>query len=165
MKPVTSRTLAALLAAAGLFGASMNAQAATTTSDFTVTINLTSACQISAPPANITLNYTAFGPATNEDSAFAVRCTNSLPYTLSLGNSAAYAGTLVGVNYELSLLSGLSGSTEVASATTTTSSSITAGPAAADYRVRASIAGGQAGTCGSGTCTATSASHTLTISY
>lgn len=165
MQRTLSRILVGLLASAGLIGASVNAQAATATGNFNVTINLTSACQISTPPGNITLNYTAFGPAADEYSPFAVHCTDGLPYTLSLGNSAAYAGTLVGVNYELSLLSGLSGTTEVASGTTATSSPITAGATAADYRVRASIAGGQGGSCGTGTCSATSANHTLTISY
>jgi hypothetical protein len=167
MKTTLSRTLAGLMTLAGLLGTSLQAQAATASANFTVTVNLTAACQISTPPSsNISLNYTAFQTsAATQESAFGVACTQGLPYTLSLGNAAAYTGSLVGLTYNLSLLSGASGTTEVASATTTTSAQQTAGAGENTFRVKATVAADQAGTCGTSTCSATSAQHTLTVSY
>ncbi len=155
MKSSLSRILVGLLAAAGLVGASVNAQAATTTSNFTVTVNLTAACQITFPTANVALNYTAFSAtAVTGESPFTVQCSQGLPYTPSL---SATTGTLVGVNYTLDLLSGPSGSTAAAQTT--------AGATAETFRVRASAAAGQAGTCSTGTCSGTSTPYTLTVTY
>ncbi len=157
MKRTLSRTLVGLLAAAGLVGASVNAQAATTTSNFTVTVNLTAACKITTPPADVTLAYTAFSAsAVTAESTFAVQCSQGLSYTPSL---AVTSGTLVGVNYTLDLLSGSSG--------TTAAAATTAGTTAETFRVRASAAADQAGVCGTSPaiCSATSAAQTLTITY
>ena len=51
MKASLSRTLVGLLAAAGLIGASVNAQAATATGNFNVNITLTSKCEINSTAA------------------------------------------------------------------------------------------------------------------
>lgn len=51
MKTSISRTLVGLLAAAGLVGASVNAQAATATGNFNVNITLTSKCEINSTAA------------------------------------------------------------------------------------------------------------------
>lgn len=158
MKASLSRILVGLLATAGLVGASVNAQAAgTASSNFTVTMNLTAACQITFPnnDTNVVLSYTAFSSsAVTGEKPFTVQCSQGLPYTPSL---AVTTGTLVGVDYTLDLLSGSSG--------TTAAGATTAGATAETFRVRASAAAGQAGTCSTGTCSATSAPYTLTVTY
>ena len=92
MKTSISRTLVGLLAAAGLVGASVNAQAATATGNFNVNITLTSKCEINSTAAatgavisDIALAYTSFQTtAATGSTNFNVRCTTSLPYALAL---------------------------------------------------------------------------------
>lgn len=116
------------------------------TATFPVTISTTSSCSISTPPGNVTFNYSSFqaGPA-SASTSFAATCTASLPYTMALD---ATGGTLLGLNYALSL----------------SASSATGTGVAQPYTVNGSIAAGQAGTCSGATCSAT-APRTLTISY
>ena len=136
--------------------ASVPAQAATATGNFNVTINLTSACQISTAPSTLTLAYTSFGAApTPVTTPFAVQCTNTLPYTLSIGTATA---TMAGVNLDYSLV--IRNAADSADIT----GSQTAGAAATNYVIKASMAGAQQGTCATATCNAT-ASRTLTITY
>lgn len=91
MKASLSRILVGLLATAGLIGASVNAQAATTTSNFNVTINLAAKCDLTSTPQDLVLNYTAFQTtAATATTSFGVRCTEGLQYTLSMGAAAAY---------------------------------------------------------------------------
>lgn len=83
MKTSISRTLVGLLAAAGLVGASVNAQAATATGNFNVNITLTSKCEINSTAAatgavisDIALAYTSFQTtAATGSTNFNVRCT------------------------------------------------------------------------------------------
>lgn len=97
MKASLSRILVGLLATAGLIGASVNAQAATATGNFNVSITLTSKCEINSTAAStgavvsdIALAYTSFQTtAATGSTSFNVRCTNSLPYTLALGVQTA----------------------------------------------------------------------------
>ena len=85
MKTSISRTLVGLLAAAGLVGASVNAQAATATGNFNVNITLTSKCEINSTAAatgavisDIALAYTSFQTtAATGSTNFNVRCTTS----------------------------------------------------------------------------------------
>lgn len=92
MKSSLSRILVGLLAAAGLVGASVNAQAATATGNFNVNVTLTSKCEINGTAAatgavitDIALAYTSFQTsAATGSTSFNVCCTNSLPYTLAL---------------------------------------------------------------------------------
>lgn len=74
MKTSISRTLVGLLAAAGLVGASVNAQAATATGNFNVNITLTSKCEINSTAAatgavisDIALAYGNADGVTNAD--------------------------------------------------------------------------------------------------
>lgn len=136
--------------------ATLPVHAATVTGNFDVTINLTSACRISTAPGNLTLNYTSFGAApTPVTTPFAVQCTNTLPYTMSIGAATA---TMAGVNLDYALAIRNAGDTlDVAG-------SQTAGAAATNYLIKASMAGGQQGTCALATCNAT-ATRTLTITY
>lgn len=136
--------------------ATLPAHAATATSNFDVTINLTSACRITTAPGNLTLNYTSFGAApTPATTPFAVQCTNTLPYTMDIGTATS---TMAGVNLDYTLAIRNAGDTA------DISGQQTAGAAATNYLIKASMAGGQQGTCATATCNAT-ATRTLTITY
>jgi spore coat protein U-like protein len=114
---------------------------------FPVSINNQPVCLLSTPPGTIAFNYTSFQPvAATASTAYAVRCTIGEPYTMALD---ATAGSLLTLNYTLAL-SNPAGQTG------------TGFPQ--NFTINGSIAGGQSGTCGSGTCTSTQA-RTLTISY
>lgn len=159
MKPSLSRILVGLLAAAGLVGASVNAQAATATGNFNVNIALTSKCEINGTAAatgavitDIALAYTSFQTsAATGSTSFNVRCTNSLPYTLSLDNTTVTDQALnLAYTLSLSSASGTGNGTNQA------------------YTVDASMAANQAGTCATTTCTnaaSTNKQRTLTITY
>lgn len=128
------------------------AHASTVTGNFNVTVNLTSACEITAGPSDVAFTYTSFqtGDATSTGGAFSVRCTNTLPYTLSLDSTT---GTVIGLNYSLSL---------------SASSGTGAGLSAANYTVSGTMHSGQSGNCATsptvGTC-AGSQARVLTITY
>jgi spore coat protein U-like protein len=117
------------------------------TGTFAVSVITTNSCQLYSPPGNITLNYTSFqvSPAT-ATTTFGVRCTDALPYTMSLD---AASGTIVGLPYTLGL--------SAASGTGT-------GNLVQTYTITGTIAGGQAGTCSTGTCSG-SQTRTLTVTY
>jgi len=116
------------------------------TSPFTVSVITTNSCQLYTPPGNINLAYTSFqASAATANTSFGVRCTTALPYTMVLD---ATAGTIVGLNYTLAL-----------SQTSATGNGITQ-----NYTVNGSIAGGQAGTCATASCSG-SQTRTLTVTY
>ncbi len=145
---VTALGLASLLTAPS--------QAATATGTFDVTINLTSACRISTAPGNLTLAYTSFGAApTPVTTGFAVQCTNTLPYSMDIGAASA---TMAGVNLTYDLVVRNAGDSADVTGPQT------AGAAPTSYLIKASMAGGQQGTCATSNCSAT-ATRTLTITY
>ena len=159
MKSSLSRILVGLLAAAGLVGASVNAQAATATGNFNVNVTLTSKCEINGTAAatgavitDIALAYTSFQTsAATGSTSFNVRCTNSLPYTLAL-DSTSVTDAALNLDYTLTL-----------SATSNTGNG-----ANQAYTVAASMAAGQAGTCATATCDNSASANrqrTLTITY
>lgn len=112
---------------------------------FTVQIITSNYCQISVPPGNLDFTYTSFQvAASNANTAYGVRCT-LIPYTMSLD---ATSGTLLGLNYTLSL----------------PSPSATGTGFTQTFAINGSIAGSQAGTCATGTCFG-SQTRTLTITY
>jgi hypothetical protein len=115
-------------------------------STFSVSVITIAACTLISPPGSVNLAYTSFqpGPAA-ASTAFGVTCTTATPYTMSLD---ATSGTLLGLSYSLSLSQ--SGGTGTGGTQT--------------YSVNGSIAGGQAGTCSSASCSA-SQTRTLTITY
>jgi len=117
------------------------------TATFGVSVVTTNSCQISVPPGDVSFNYTSFqpGPALGS-TAYGVRCTTALPYTMALD---ATSGTLLGLAYTLSLAPASSGTGTGATQT---------------YSVNGSIAGGQAGTCATGVCSG-SQTRTLTLSW
>lgn len=170
--------LPALLALAAIVSAP--AHALTASGAFDVTVNLYPKCEFVTAPSALSLHYVSFQTTdSTNDMAFTLRCTNTLPYTLSIGGTAGASGTLAGLNYTLA--------TRNAGGAATTG---TGSGAAQSWSVRGTIAGGQGGTCAqdnSGTagtqvasttgantgsavgtaCTASSAvgAHTLTITY
>lgn len=151
------KKLLSLLALAFASVATLPVQAAgTATGGFDVTVNLISACQITTSPSTITLAYTSFGAApTPVTTGFAVQCTNTLPYSMDIGTATS---TMAGVNLDYTLAIRNAGDT------LDVTTPQTAGAAPTSYLIKASMAGGQQGTCATGTCSAT-ATRTLTITY
>jgi spore coat protein U-like protein len=123
------------------------AHAATANQNFNVTVNLTSVCAITAGPADVAFTYTSFqgSAAVATGGGFSVRCTNTLPYTLSLD---ATSGTVSGLNYTLALSAASGAGTG----------------AAQSYTVNGGMVANQSGDCAAATC-AGSAVRTLTITY
>ncbi len=116
-----------------------------TTGAFGVSILTPATCALTTPPGTITFTYTAFGGAIAPSTTFRVTCTSTLPYTMALD---ATSGTALGLNYTLALSAG---------------SSVGTG-AAQTHSINGAMAGGQAGTCATGTCNATQV-RSLTITY
>jgi len=148
MEMIMNKRLALAVALASMFAAIPAANAAgTATGNFNVTVNLTSKCEVVSAPTDVAFTYTSFqaGAATATGGAFTVRCTNTLPYTMSLD---AASGTVSGLNYTLSL----------------SAASGTGNGAGQNYSVNGSMVSGQAGTCALGSCSGTDA-RVLTVTY
>lgn len=111
-----------------------------------LTIGVGNQCVFRTQPAGITLNYTSFSAtAQTATTSFAMRCTNTLPYTLAISPAS---NTLLGLNYTVAL--------DVSSSTGTGSNQT--------RTITATIPAGQSGTCATASCTASQV-HTVTISY
>ncbi|HUI99848.1 MAG TPA: spore coat protein U domain-containing protein [Usitatibacter sp.] len=110
-----------------------------------VTIVTPASCRLTTAPGSIVFNYVAFGPTVNASTSYGVTCTTYLPYSMALD---ATAGTLLGLNYTIAL------GTPAATGTGVEQT----------FSINGSIAAGQGGTCGSGTCSA-SQGRTLTLTY
>lgn len=142
-----------LIALMGLVGAGTGiANAGTATGNFNVNITLTSVCQLTGP-ADIAFTYTSFQAAasTGTGGAFSVQCTNSLPYTIALDQTAV-TDAAVNLAYTLGL----------------SAAAGTGNGAAQAFSVTGSMAAAQAGTCATGTCTNAASANktrTLTITY
>jgi len=148
MEMIMNKRLALAVALASMFAAIPAANAAgTATGNFNVTVNLTSKCEVVSAPTDVAFTYTSFqaAAATATGGAFTVRCTNTLPYTMSLDASS---GTVSGLNYTLSL----------------SAASGTGNGAGQNYSVNGSMVSGQAGTCALGSCSGTDA-RVLTVTY
>lgn len=143
MKRFTQLAICCLIAIA----ATAPAHALTATSNFNVTANLTSKCEITVAPAPVVFTYTSFETAAVAavGGGFTMRCTNLLPYTLSV----PAGGTLIGLAYTLG---------------TSAAGGTGAGLTTASHSITGSMAANQSGDCAAGSCTAT-ATHTLTITY
>jgi spore coat protein U-like protein len=117
------------------------------TGTLSVSVITTNSCEFTSGPGSMTFSYTSFQPgAATASTAFSVRCTTALPYTMALD---APGGTLLGLVYSLAL----------------SASSGTGTGVIQNYSISGSIAAGQAGTCGSlGSCSG-SQTRTLTITY
>jgi len=117
----------------------------TATGSFPVSIATPAVCNLTTAPTDIVFSYTGFGAAANASTTFGVTCTSYLAYTMALD---ATSGTLLGLGYTLAL----------------SASSGTGSGVAQSYSITGTIAAGQSGTCGSGSCSASQA-RTLTITY
>lgn len=138
------------VAAAAIFIATVpGAEAASTSSGFNVTVNLTGLCQIQSI-SDVAFNYTSFQGTSSSSTggAVSVRCTNNLGYTLALD---ATSGSVIGLNYSLAL-SGTSG---------------TGSGAAQAFTINGTMAASQSGNCSTagGACSGTDNTRTLTVTY
>lgn len=144
---------ASTIAAAALIAATAPAQAAIVSSNFNVDITLTSACSVSTP-VNLAFTYTALQVApSTATSPFNVICATGLPYTVTLTGTNV-TDDAVGLAYSLALTAPVGGGTGTGLAQA--------------YSVGGSIAGGQAGTCITASCTnalATNNLKTVTVTY
>jgi spore coat protein U-like protein len=114
--------------------------------NFPVNIATPWLCRLNSPPGDVAFGiYVAFGGALTASTSFGLTCTQYMPYTMSLD---AAGGTITGLDYTLSL--------------STTASTGTG--AQQNHSINGSMAAGQSGTCGIGTCPG-SQLHTLTITY
>ncbi len=112
---------------------------------FAVSIFTPSVCNITSAPGNIVFAYTAFGGAQAVSTTFGATCTSLLPYTMALD---ATSGVVSGLQYLLAL-----------SAASSTGSGFEQ-----THSINGTMPAGQAGTCATGSCSATNI-HTLTITY
>lgn len=123
------------------------------TDPFVVTVTLTSACKLTSAPADFSIAYTSLQTgAVSATTDFAVQCTTSLPYTMTLSGDA----DALGLTIPLSIRN--------TGDTAAITGSQTATGAAVSYKIRADISGGQAGTCATATCS-TTVSRNLVITY
>jgi Spore Coat Protein U domain len=115
------------------------------TGTFPVTIVTPTTCAITGSPGNISLSYTAFqAAAASGTTTFGITCGATVTYSMAVSPAS---GALVGVNYALSL---------PASATGT--------GAQQTHTITGTAPANQAGTCATGTCSATQVT-TLTITF
>jgi spore coat protein U-like protein len=117
----------------------------TDTGTFGVSITTPATCNLTNAPGNVVFNYITFGSAVNASTTYGVTCSNTLAYTMALD---ATSGTIIGLNYTLAL--------SAASGTGT--------GAEQSYTINGSMAAAQAGTCATGSCSASQA-RTLTVTY
>ena len=152
------KLISTLVAASIVALATLPAQAATATANFNVTANLTSVCSVTAAPTDLIFTYTSFqaAAATGAGGAFSVKCTTSLPFSMSINTVAS--NTVIGLTYTLGLATGAAPGTPITTSTGT--------GAAASYVVTGSMAAGQSGICATagGACSGTNI-HQLTVTY
>lgn len=124
-----------------------NPQANTGNVSFPVAISTPATCALTQPPGVLNFGiYRSLSPSpVNGSSQFGVTCTAYLPYTMTVSPGG---GTVVGLTYSLSIATPSSTGTGVLQ----------------NFTVDGTIPAGQAGVCGTGTCTGQNV-HTLTISY
>ena len=169
---VTGWLAKAALAALG--GAALGAQAAEATGTFSVNVTLTPKCEVVSGTTgtttipNLTLGYTSFqAAATTGNTTFYVRCTKSMPYSMSLGadNQVSFKDSATNLNVVLALSgSGTHSSTATASLSGLAGDGSTTGQ---QYWVHGSVAAGQDGTVPTANANLVSGNNprTLTITY
>lgn len=153
------KKIALVAAMAAALVSSFSAHAASVNGGFNVEITLTSACEITTAPGQITIGYTSFqGTNATGNTTFGVRCTTALPYTISLGSASGTdnagfgpqtAGANTSLNYSLAVDGG--GRTGT-------------GLTAITHTITGTVASGQSGSCVTATCTDTLA-KTVYINY
>lgn len=165
----------AALVAGALAGTAAQAQTKTATGTFSVQVTLTPKCEVVSGTTgtttipNLALGYTSFqAAATTASTTFYVRCTKSLPYSMSLGTQptdVSFKDSSTNLDVVLALSnSSTHSATAAASLGTLAGDGATTGQ---QYWVHGTVAAGQ-----DGTVTAPNASNivgnnarTLTITY
>lgn len=127
---------------------------------FNVVINLAATCQIRTPSiADLTLAYTSFQTAaTTATTNFNLRCTQSLPYTISLQSASATAGAGFGAQ-----TAGTNTALPYTLAINNNSGTGT-GLTEINHIITGTIAGGLSGTCATANCSDTIA-RTVFVNY
>jgi spore coat protein U-like protein len=114
---------------------------------FTTNASILSRCYFSNAPTPLNMTYLSFAAAPSTGSnSFSLNCTLATTYTMAL---SASTGVLLGLRYNLALSSASSVGTGFQQ----------------NFSVQGSIPAGQAGSCSGGSCNATSAPITITITY
>lgn len=147
----------------------MSSAMAQLTQNFNVVINLTSKCEFTTAPTDLTMSYTSFQTnAATGTMQFGVRCTAGLPYSIGLNNTTSVNDSSLLLNYTLNL----SNSAAYAAGTNGTLTGLSGATlgAAQTYYVHGTIAANQVGNCTAvgGACTnaaATNRGRTMTITY
>lgn len=104
-------------------------------------------CAFMSLPATMAFTYTAFSAsAVSQSSTFNLRCNTGVTWAVAISPASA---ALVGLNYNMTIPSGASGTGNGANQAVT---------------VQATFPANQAGTCSAASCSGTQA-HTLTITY
>ena len=121
---------------------------------FPVSIIAPATCNFTTPPSSLVFNYLSFSPTpVLANTTFGVRCSTSLPYTMTLDTTT---GAVAGLNYSLALnVAGTGGVNPLASTGTGVPQT---------FFVNGSIAASQAGICAAANCSGIQV-HTMTITY
>ena len=132
-----------------IFGQFPDSDAGTLTAvaPITYSVGVNNQCVFNSSPTAMLFNYSAFSPAAQSSvSTFNLRCSNALPWTVTVSPASA---AVIGLNYSIAV-----------------SPSATTIGTGADQPVTltGNMAAGQAGNCALGTCTGTQI-HTVTITY
>ena len=172
---IYSKILALFIAIASLLAIAPSALALTATGGFDVTVNLYPKCEVTVPGSPLSLSYVSFQTSASTNTTdFSIKCTNTLPYALSLTGSSPTGGTLVGLAYTLSLPSSSgtgNGTAQTVSVLGTVganqSGSCSTGQTSTSGTQVASTTGANTGSALGTPCTATSANgdHVLTVTY
>lgn len=164
MKKLLSIAALSMLSLSSLLTAPAQA-AGTATGSFNVAVTLNSKCELTTAPTALSFTYTSFQIAdVTNNTSIALRCTNSLPYTLALSGTdlvsatGVTANTATGLNYTLALSATANDIATVGTVSSTGTGSTQ------NFFVNGSMAFGQAGTCATGSCNSTQA-RTLTVAY
>lgn len=169
---VANRLAKAAIVALG--GLCLGAHAAEATGTFSVNVTLTPKCEVVSGTTgtttipNLALGYTSFqAAATTGSTTFYVRCTKSMPYSMSLGadTQASFKDSTTNLDVVLALSgSSTHSSTAAASLNGLTGDGSTTGQ---QYWVHGSVAAGQDGTVTAANFNAVTGSNarTLTITY
>jgi hypothetical protein len=152
--------------------ASLPAHALTATGAFDVQVNLYPKCEVTIAASPLVLNYVSFQTSASTNTmAAGIKCTNTLPYSLSIAGTSGASGTLVGLPYTLAVPAG--GTGNGASQSINVTGTIAANEGGNCSQANAGTAGTQTAavtgtSTGLGTaCQGTSAAgaHILTVTY
>ena len=159
------KLLGSMVAAAAVLAALIPAaHAATSATNFTMTMNVTAACTVSqTTAASIAYTDGAAPVVTPTVGVVNVKCTTGFPYTLAFTNAGTNTGTLAGLNYSLTLASLGGNGTGFAAGTNV---NVTPGITGGTVDCTAAVAGGINGARVQNAtgCTQT-ATHVLTVTY